>query len=339
MKPSEEPVTISFGAFESIVKRYEGHVPKDLFGLEEIRLKEVPETLAQRKREGRAFLEKTEVTALTEWKLCVHMRQIKPLPMNISLIVLLISHTSKHGTYRPNLAKLVASNTVKDIRAATETSFSTYESNTSDPLKAFAPLTKLKGIGPATASLLLSCYDPSNLPFFSDELYRYTHWEEAKNKGWDRKIGYTMKEYKELFKRVHEMKTRLESESKTSVNAVDIEKAAYVLGKEAQRYPSFLKRKDDEENDTALQPPPPKKRKKRTPSPIPLGIQRVSECRRKGLRGSPTYDELGFELDKEVSAVQDHLSFVLCFMWLTKQPFRCSQEAFLFALFAFSSWT
>lgn len=211
---------------------------------------------------------------------------------------MLIPDFSKHGTYRPNLAKLVASNSVKDIRIATETSFSTYESKLSDPTKAFAPLTKLKGIGPATASLLLSCYDPINLPFFSDELYRYMHWQEAKSKGWDRKIGYTMKEYKELFKRVQELKKRLEAQSKTTVSAINIEKAAYVLGKEAQSYPLSLKRKDEQENDTALYPPSPKKRKKRTSSPIPFGIQRVSECRRKGLRGSPTYDELGFELDE-----------------------------------------
>lgn len=269
MKPCETPAQLSLDAFKDIVNRYQGQIPEHLEGLEGTRLKEVPEKLALRKQDGKAFLEKTEVTALVEWKLCV-LRVDPSLYEGITFYLLVLtSDYSKHGTYRPNLAKLVASNSVEDIRTATETSFSSYESDLSDPSKAFAPLTKLKGIGPATASLLLSCYDPINVPPFSDELYRYIHWEEAKSKGWDRKIGYTTKEYRELFKKVQGLKQRLEEESKTSVSALDIEKAAYVLGKEAQSYSPPLKRKDEQKTDAALHPPSPKKRRRRTPSPIP----------------------------------------------------------------------
>ena len=94
------------------------------------------------------------------------------------------------------------------------------------------------------------------------------HWEEGKNKGWDRKIGYTMKEYKELYTRVTELKERLKKSSKQTISALDIEKAAYVLGKEAQVRPP-LKRKDEADADATLGPPPPKKWMKKTPPVSP----------------------------------------------------------------------
>lgn len=50
---------------------YEHYLPARLEGLEQLRLDEVPEVLEMRRKEGDAFLEKTEVTALVEWKLCV----------------------------------------------------------------------------------------------------------------------------------------------------------------------------------------------------------------------------------------------------------------------------
>lgn len=294
MKPSESPANIKYEEVQELVSCYQFHVPPKLQALEDIRLNEVPETLAQRKKDGAAFLEKTEVTALVEWKLYYTLNHPKDPVANPY-------ERSKHGTYRPNLLKLVASNTVKDVRETSKSAFATYDEDNDDYAKAITTLAKLKGIGPATASLLLSCYDQQNVPFFSDELFRYLHWEDAKSKGWDRKINYTAKEYKDLFTKTAELRSRLENGEETVVivSALDIEKAAYVLGKRAKETSSFSKNEDEEENDDALQPPPPKRRKKATPPPIPLGIQRVEECRRKGLNGSPTYDEHGFELDKE----------------------------------------
>lgn len=132
--------------------------------------------------------------------------------------------------------------------------------------KSITALNKLKGIGPATSSLLLSCYDPVRVPFFSDELYRYLHWEDAKSKGWDRKINYTIKEYKTLFERVAELRERLEKQSGIGVSAVDIEKAAYVLGKnvlpDSKIFPLDT---EDAEGDKTLRPPSPKRRRKAMP--------------------------------------------------------------------------
>ena len=133
-------------------------------------------------------------------------------------------------------------------------------------------MTDLRGIGPATASLFLSCYDPVKVPFFSDELYRYLHWEEdARTKGWDRKIGYTMKEYRALFEKLQGLRGRLEKESGKDVKAVDVEKMAYALAKGAQKAVHSSVRasqgkrnhEDDINKDEALQPRSSKRRRTR----------------------------------------------------------------------------
>lgn len=83
----------------------------------------------------------------------------------------------------------------------------------------------MKGIGPATAALLLSTSDPEKLPFFSDELFRWACWENRSGAGWDRKIKYSIKEYRELKEKVDELRDRI------GKGALEAEKVAYVLGK------------------------------------------------------------------------------------------------------------
>jgi hypothetical protein len=103
-------------------------------------------------------------------------------------------------------------------------------------------IAKLKGIGPATAALLASCFDPENMPFFSDEMFRWMHWDgknadgtnngiKQAGKGWSRQIGYTMKEYESLRLKGGQLQKRLSADARP-VNFLDIEKVAYVLGKE-----------------------------------------------------------------------------------------------------------
>ncbi|KAL9065791.1 MAG: hypothetical protein Q9161_008016 [Pseudevernia consocians] len=267
MKAADSSSQITLDTLHTHLLSYDSHVPDKIQGLEELRLSTIPENLVQRKKDGEPFLEKTEVTSLVEWKL-------------------------KHGTYRPNLAKLVASNNVKDVRETTKKAFEVYEADNEDYGKSITALNKLKGIGPATSSLLLSCYDPVKVPFFSDELYRYLHWEEAELKGWDRKINYTIKEYKSLFERVVELRERLEKDSGEEVSAIDIEKAAYALGKDAlpssRKFPLDT---EDAEGDKALRPPSPKRRRKTAPESQKTDPDsnkaRIEDCRRKGLKGSP----------------------------------------------------
>ncbi len=129
------------------------------------------------------------------------------------------------------------------------------------------------------------------MPFFSDELYRYLHWSDAKSKGWDRKISYTVKEYKDLWQKMQDLRTRVEKESGQTVQAIEVEKMAYVLAKDAGSRKHSIR--DDSDNQ-ALRPPSPKRRRKSTP---PLSMDPVEVCLRKGPRGSPTYDKMGYELD------------------------------------------
>ena len=117
-----------------------------------------------------------------------------------------------------------------------------------------------------------------------------------------------MKEYKELFSKLQTLRSRLEKEGKQQVSAIDIEKMAYVLGKEATSSTESPPNKRDAEDQEALPPPPAKRHKKgdgvAPPSSKPASwiaqdLRREEQVRRKGLNGSPTYDTLGYELDKE----------------------------------------
>jgi len=83
-------------------------------------------------------------------------------------------------------------------------------------------LTTLRGIGPATASLLLSVHDAARVPFFSDELYQWLCHDGAKVT-----IKYSMKEYEALVAECRKLIDRMD------VDARDIEKVAFVLIKEA----------------------------------------------------------------------------------------------------------
>jgi len=127
---------------------------------------------------------------------------------------------SSHGTFRPSLKGLVQQNSEEFVKETTTAGFSANSWNESLNI-----LTKLKGIGPATAALLLSTSDPEKLPFFSDELFRWAFWESKSGAGWDRKIKYSLKEYRELKEKIDELRGRI------GTRAIEAEKVAYVLGK------------------------------------------------------------------------------------------------------------
>jgi hypothetical protein len=175
----------------------------------------------------------------------------------------------KHGTFRPSLPKLVASNSEEDVISTTKTAFNTPDTT---PRKIVDQLAKLRGIGPATAALLASCFDPEHVPFFSDEMFRWLHWDgknadgtsngiKQAGKGWSRQIGYTMKEYESLCLKGEQLQKRLSAGAK-SVDFLDIEKVAYVLGKEkADINEGISEKKDDiiEKESKASGRPSPKK--------------------------------------------------------------------------------
>lgn len=71
MKSSLSSEKISYEEFQLYLRLYEQYLPPKIEGLEKLRLEEVPEVLEARRATGDAFLEKTEVQALIEWKLWV----------------------------------------------------------------------------------------------------------------------------------------------------------------------------------------------------------------------------------------------------------------------------
>jgi Holliday junction resolvasome RuvABC DNA-binding subunit len=71
----------------------------------------------------------------------------------------------KHGTFRPKLLQLVQSNPKDVVEETTKKAFGV---NKGDEMAAVKILTGLKGIGPATSSLLLSVSRREEVPFFSD---------------------------------------------------------------------------------------------------------------------------------------------------------------------------
>lgn len=161
---------------------------------------------------------------------------------------------SSHGKFRPSLKGLVQQNSDEFVRETTIAGFSA--DSWSDSLDI---LTKLRGIGPATAALLLSTGDPETLPFFSDELFRWAFWDSKSGAGWDRKIKYSVKEYRELKEKVDELRDRI------GKGAIEAEKVAYVLGKRELNLSTSLKSdqvsQETDASDIASRKPVPEKSK------------------------------------------------------------------------------
>ncbi|TDZ20479.1 hypothetical protein Cob_v006722 [Colletotrichum orbiculare MAFF 240422] len=141
-------------------------------------------------------------------------------------VKVLIDWKLRHGKFRPSLMKLVTSNDSTTVQDVVTQGIEAYK-EPSDLSAALNVLTKLKGIGPATASLLLAVHYPEDVLFFSDEAY---YW--LCNKGQKASIKYNMKEYDALNEAARKLIERL------GVSAMDVEKVAYVLLKQDGPLPS-----------------------------------------------------------------------------------------------------
>lgn len=130
------------------------------------------------------------------------------------------------------MLKLVRSNDDAFIAETTRAAFSTCATGKAEEIEAAMNiLIRLKGIGPASASLVLSCYDPEAVPFFSDELFWFVNEAgpfDRSGKAKKVKISYSMKEYRDLLGKVGVLRKRVKNKSGQGVSAIDIEKAAYV---------------------------------------------------------------------------------------------------------------
>lgn len=150
----------------------------------------------------------------------------------MSLIISL--RPRKRGKFRPRLLQLVQSNPTEMVESVTREVFIVYDPIESDAKDAASVLCKLSGIGPASASLLLSVFDPVNVPFFSDEAYRWVMFEDGKGNGWDRSIKYDAKTYGAYCQQMQDIRKRLSGSGDGQVSMFDLETVGFVLGKEAE---------------------------------------------------------------------------------------------------------
>ncbi|KAI7153371.1 hypothetical protein KC349_g8408 [Hortaea werneckii] len=213
---------IDYQTFADVLSKYPSIIPPELQSLDHQRLNTIPAVIQQRNPK---FISKDELLKLTEWKL-------------------------SHGKFRPTLQKLVDSNDVMTVKT---TAIEAYRilppSNTTAPSaenirKVLDVFTRLKGVGAATATLLMASNNQTNIPFFSDEVYRWIHHDDAPTKpalkgggasGWTREVRYTIKDYLEFYPKVQQLRERLNLESNgVQVTALDVEKVAYVLGTPAR---------------------------------------------------------------------------------------------------------
>ncbi|KAK4242649.1 hypothetical protein C8A03DRAFT_39990 [Achaetomium macrosporum] len=196
------PDSMSDSEFQKLLEKYPACVAaiseskgakagqRTLSSLDKYRYETAPETFGSANPDASMGLD--DVKVLVEWKL-------------------------RHGKFRPTLMKLVSSNDPVGVKDTIQKAVKHYR-DTSDVTGALDILTQLKGIGPATASLLLSVHDAANVLFFSDEAFYWLCCDGSKAP-----IKYTQKEYAELNARAKALTKRL------GVKAVDVERVAFVL--------------------------------------------------------------------------------------------------------------
>ncbi|XRM41569.1 hypothetical protein ABZX51_004827 [Aspergillus tubingensis] len=217
----------------------------EFLALDGFRYEGLPGMVATRaEKDGNGYLEKDELVKLMEWKM-------------------------QHGTFRPALLGMIRSNSEAVVRDATGKAFKALtahhtskegdEEEKKFPSEALDILTKaLRGVGVATASLVLSLASTADVPFYSDDVYLWVCMEEvpspstsgsgegeaqaeAEAEAADRvkrgmykrlngelNVKYTMKEYRELWEGVKGLKERLEGKEK-GVSGLDVEKVALVV--------------------------------------------------------------------------------------------------------------
>ncbi|KAK6537819.1 hypothetical protein TWF694_010722 [Orbilia ellipsospora] len=169
--------------------------------------------------------------------------------LDSSTIMEIVNWKLKRGQFRPTILPLVASNSTKELESIVNKALSmpppeqvTGQEAAEEDGDALVQvsamikhLTKLKGIGPATATAVLSTMFSDTIPMFSDEAFRWVMMDGSKSSGgWNRKIAYNAKEYAEFFGRVRTLCRRLTFENKgIAIGAGSVEKVGWVLGQQA----------------------------------------------------------------------------------------------------------
>lgn len=198
-------------------KKY-NHGEWTLAQLDDYRCQGLPKTLSKRYAENKqAWLTKEELVLIMDWKLA-------------------------KGKFRPTLPKLINSNTKEAVEDITKHGFQIwldftngkhinkeYWTNTSNHKsyidtvkKVFKKLCELRGVGPATASLILNLLrvnEALTAPFFSDESFLYYVIPNGE------KIKYNLKEYTDELLPIYFKFLKLDS----TINMNTLERGGWAL--------------------------------------------------------------------------------------------------------------
>ncbi|KAL4751478.1 hypothetical protein BDW72DRAFT_192851 [Aspergillus terricola var. indicus] len=202
---------------------------REFLELDEWRYDVLPALVADRSsdkaRGGGGHLSREELVRLMKWKL-------------------------KHGVYRPTLLGMIRQNQEKTISDTTASAFSSLPASVegNDGFEAIGSAlltlaTPLRGVGPATASLILSVACPEMIPFYSDDVYLWIcagvypsssfsskKTKEVKPNG-EPNVKYNVAEYRRLWEGVQGLRARLneEADEERRVSCKDVEKVALVI--------------------------------------------------------------------------------------------------------------
>ncbi|EKV12636.1 hypothetical protein PDIG_42370 [Penicillium digitatum PHI26] len=176
-------------------------------------------------------------------------------------LVDIVEWKTKHGVSRPMLMGMVKTNQVATITKSTSTAFAALPDvdpvvapNHAFPRASLDSLTApIRGVGPATASLILSIATvfgdaKKQVPFYSDDVYLWLcltdfpegpDYKKQKPSKYKKPNGeliakYNLNEYRDLWNAAQALRARLndgvgESYRDGPVSFIDIERAAYVL--------------------------------------------------------------------------------------------------------------
>jgi hypothetical protein len=161
----------------------------------------------------------------------------------------LVSWQKQHAGLDAYSGMKIMGNTAEKIKSVTHRAYREYGRDSGRLSQALDILTTLDGVGIETATLWLAVYDPE-VPFLSPELCRWTQWDGKagkKDSGWRQPLDYSYGTYARVRHSMTELRDRLAKESGKEVSLADVERVAWVLGREAEGFvavePEHEKRK------------------------------------------------------------------------------------------------
>ena len=130
----------------------------------------------------------------------------------------------KHDFQHGNTPKDLVSNPIARVREVTNSAFAIYGPGHYYYIDAIKELQHLPGVSFPIATFPLAKYDPVNIPYFTEGVYRWIREEDARAGTWDMKVDYIFKQYRILIERIAQLRGRLKEESGMDVTALEVEK-------------------------------------------------------------------------------------------------------------------